>query len=243
MTKRKHRKGQKSALSHKELEGLDRLGEDQKRKGWIQLKTPAEIYRLLTIPRLSKKKYVGLAQLFVLLWVAVTIGLLAAGCVPETLMSDWVRVEPRVAAPGFTLPTLDGGSVALSDYRGKIVLLEFWATWCGPCRMSMPSLEAVYRKYRDQGVVALFINVEEPADHVRRWAGRRFTAPILLDEDGRVAQRYGVEGIPRLFVIDQDGRLAYAHEGYGGGLEHSLSMVIQELTGGSTDPGRAMHGP
>ena len=107
--------------------------------------------------------------------------------------------------------------------------MEFWATWCGPCRFSLPSLEVIYRKYRDRGVAILLINQGDAAPVVRKWAEKRFTAPILLDEDTRVGVPYGVHGIPRLFIVGKDGRLIYTHGGYGGGLERNLSLVLEEL--------------
>ena len=161
--------------------------------------------------------------------VAAGILLLSTGCEPKGITSDWKRIEPSVAAPEFTLPQLDGKPLSLSDLRGRVVVMEFWATWCGPCRFSLPSLEAIYRRYRDRGVTVLLINQGESAEQARRWAKRRFTAPILLGQDGRVGQRYGAHGIPKLLIVDQAGRLVYEHEGYGGGLESNLSRILDEL--------------
>ena len=124
---------------------------------------------------------------------------------------------------------LDGGTVSFADYRGRVVIMEFWATWCPPCRYSTPSLEAIYRRYRDRGVTVLLINEGEPAERVRAWVERRFTAPVLLDTDGRVAQLYQVAGIPRLFIVDQNGQIMYDRSGYRGGLEHNLTLILNEL--------------
>jgi peroxiredoxin len=154
-----------------------------------------------------------------------------AGCAPDEITSDWHRIEPRVEAPAFTLTQLDGGPVSLADYRGRVVIMEFWATWCGPCRFSLPSLEVIYKRFKDRGVAVLLLNQDEPPDKVRAWANNKFTAPILLDEGTAVASRYGVRGIPRLFIIDQEGKIVYAHEGYGGGLERNLSLILEELLG------------
>ncbi len=162
--------------------------------------------------------------------------LLAVGaCESET--TSWVRVEPAVEAPDFTLIQLQTGQpLRLSELRGRIVLMEFWATWCGPCRFSTPSLDAVYRRYRDRGVVALLINEGEPADTVRKWAGRRFTAPILLDSQHQAAQQYQIQGVPRLFVIDQQGRILYDRSGYRGGLERDLKRILDELLAARPSP-------
>ena len=152
-----------------------------------------------------------------------------AGCDDAGLGSDWDRLERPVSAPDFTLPQLDGGSVSLSDHRGRVVVMEFSATWRGPCRYSTPSLEVIYQRYRDRGVTVLLINEGETADRIRAWAKKRFTAPILLDQDERVGQHYEVEALPKLFIIDRAGRITYVHEGYGGGLERNLTLVLEEL--------------
>ncbi len=153
--------------------------------------------------------------------------LLLAGCEPAA--SNWTRLEPSVPAPEFTLPALDGGTVSLSDLRGQVVIMEFWATWCGPCHYSTPSLEVIYRAYHPRGVTVLLVNAGESAEDVRAWAGTRFTAPILLDEDGRVARLYQVHGIPRLLVIDQGGQILYDRSGYAGGLELNLKLILKDL--------------
>ena len=160
----------------------------------------------------------------------VCLALLAlAGCAPKTIGKDWKRIEPPVQAPEFTLPQLDAGPVSLSGSRGRVVIMEFWATWCGPCQFSLPSLDLIYKWYRDRGVTVLLLNEGEAAERVRTWAGRRFTAPILLDQDQRVGALYRVRGIPRLFIVDQQGSLVYAHEGYGGGLERNLKLILDAL--------------
>ena len=152
-----------------------------------------------------------------------------AGCESETISRDWKRIEPRIAAPEFTLPQLAGDPVSLSDQRGRVIVMEFWATWCGPCRFSLPSLEVIYKRYRDRGVTVLLVNEGESPEVVRRWAHQRFTAPILLDQEQMVGSSYGVQGIPRLFIIDQNGRLVYAHEGYGGRLERNLTLILDQM--------------
>jgi len=154
---------------------------------------------------------------------------LVCGCGPETIGEDWRPLSPRVEAPDFTLPALEGDDVTLSDYRGRVVIMEFWATWCGPCRMSTPSLEVIAKQHRDKPVTVLLVNAGESPDQIRTWAGKRFTATILLDPDGAAARRYRVEGIPQLFIIDPEGRIIYDHGGYQGGLERNLRNVLDGL--------------
>ncbi len=157
-----------------------------------------------------------------------------SGCEPAALSPDWTRYNPPVEAPAFTLPRLDGTPVNLSDQRGRIVIMEFWATWCGPCQQSSPSLDAIYRRYRKQGVTVLLVNQGETAEEVSQWAERRFEAPILLDKKEEVGDRYGLTGIPRLFIIDQEGRIIYSRSGYGGGLEQDLAIILKGLFEGTS---------
>ena len=109
-------------------------------------------------------------------------------------------------APEVVLTNLQGQEVKLSDLRGKIVLLNFWATWCKPCKEEMPAMQACYDKLRDQGFVVLAINeledTELVAEHVRT---HNHTFPVLMDHDNRIANRYGVVGLPASFLVDREG--------------------------------------
>ncbi len=154
--------------------------------------------------------------------------LLFAGCTAE-LSREWQRVEPPRSAIDFTLPQLDGPPVSLASLRGRIVIMDFWTTWCGPCRYSSPSLDIIYRKYKGHGVSVLLVNVGEPPEEVKAWAKGKYAATILLDQDTKVSTAYGVSGIPRLFILDREGRVIYDHAGYGGGLEQSLKLILDEL--------------
>jgi len=108
----------------------------------------------------------------------------------------------------FTLSDLQGQTWHLRDLRGKTVLVNFWATWCPPCRKEMPDLQALYDKYKDQGFVVLAISDEE-ATKVAPFIGeRKITYPVLLDPGGKVAQLFRVDGIPKSFVYDRNGKLA-----------------------------------
>lgn len=155
--------------------------------------------------------------------------LLLVGCGAGDSSSEWKRLEAPRPAASFTLPRLNGGSASLSDFKGQVVLMDFWATWCGPCRMSLPSLESIYRQYKDRGVMVLLVSEGESEARVKQWAKQRFTAPILLDEAVRVGKSYGVSGVPHLVVIDRVGNIIYVHEGYGGGLERHLRQVLDSL--------------
>src|SRR2546425_9621092 len=109
-------------------------------------------------------------------------------------------------APEIALKDLQGQEVRLSDLHGKIVLVNFWATWCKPCKEEMPAMQASYEKLRDQGFVVLAVNeledVEKVAEHIRT---HRHTFLVVMDHDNRVANQYGVVGLPASFLIDRQG--------------------------------------
>jgi len=109
-------------------------------------------------------------------------------------------------AVDFTLQDLSGETVNLESLRGKVVLVNFWATWCGPCRMEMPVIEQIYKELAGEGLVVLAVNVAEEPDQVRSFLDKNgYTFPVLLDTDGSVATQYGASGIPTSVVINREG--------------------------------------
>lgn len=130
----------------------------------------------------------------------------------EALSHRFNRIDPAFMAPDFALEDMDGKRHSIQDYRGKVVLVNFWATWCPPCRREMPALEAVYQKLRDQQFVVLAVNQWEDADHVFAYTGELNvfpTFPILFDPESTVSAEYGVKGLPTSFLIDRQGRVVY----------------------------------
>lgn len=117
-------------------------------------------------------------------------------------------------APDFELPDLDGSRVALSDFRGDVVLINFWATWCPPCRVEMPEMEAVYRAHGDEGFEILGVDQREPRDLVAGFVNERgFSWTFLLDEDFDVSREYGATSIPRSILVDRDGTVVHVWSG------------------------------
>ena len=107
----------------------------------------------------------------------------------------------------FTLSDLQGKSWHLRELKGKVVLVNFWATWCPPCRKEMPDLDALYQKFKDQGLVVLAIDDEEAAKVAPFITERKISYPVLLDPGRKVNEAFVVEGIPKSFVYDRDGKL------------------------------------
>lgn len=129
--------------------------------------------------------------------------------VPELSHTMTVLKAP-VLAPAFVLKDMDGKPHALKDYRGKYLLINFWATWCPPCRREMPSLEVLYRKWREKPFMVLAINEWDDPDLVFSYMGQLNvfpTFPILFDRDGEVSQVFGVKGLPTSFLVDPEGRV------------------------------------
>jgi peroxiredoxin len=117
-------------------------------------------------------------------------------------------------APGFALPTLNGAQVALDDLRGKVVLVNFWATWCIPCRAEMPEIQAAYQAHRDQEFIVLAINVAEDDNTVMQFVEEfHLTFPILLDRVGAVVRQYQVQALPTTLFIDRAGVIRAANVG------------------------------
>ena len=134
------------------------------------------------------------------------------------------------AAPDFTLLDLGGQEVSLEQFKGKIVLLDFWATWCVPCQMTMPLLERLQKEYSSD-LVQLAVNMYEPIDLVREYArSQGLHAPVLLDEEGSVSYTYRVGGIPTQVLIDRGGIVRFVQEGFDPGIGLSqLRLEIEKL--------------
>jgi peroxiredoxin len=118
-------------------------------------------------------------------------------------------------APSFSLPTLDGSEVSLEAMHGKIVLLNFWATWCGPCRTEMPSLEQLYRDFSAHPDFALVtVSTEGSTRSVENFMTKNgYDFPVLLDADNAVSRAFGVSALPSTFVIDREGRIVWNNSG------------------------------
>jgi thiol-disulfide isomerase/thioredoxin len=117
-------------------------------------------------------------------------------------------------AGGLVIPLLDGESVNLADYRGQVVAINFWASWCPPCRLEMPALDAYYRDHRDEGFVLIAVNSGETASTAHAFIQQAgYTFLVGLDENNLLTNQYGINGLPATLVFDASGELRYRHSG------------------------------
>jgi peroxiredoxin len=119
------------------------------------------------------------------------------------------RFEKGAPAPNFTLPDLDGKMVSLADYRGKVVLLNIWATWCPPCVEEMPSMEKLHQELKEEKFVILAVSIDESGANavLPFMKNHRLNFPALIDSAGAIKGLYQTTGVPESFIIDKDGRI------------------------------------
>jgi thiol-disulfide isomerase/thioredoxin len=147
---------------------------------------------------------------------------LLAGCTDR-------RAQTSANASDFTLQDMSGKSVRLSDYKGRVVLLEFWATWCAPCRMSAPGLEKLHKAYKDKGLVVLAISVDQGGwDGVKSFISEFGITYTVLKGTDDVSSDYQVRSIPMLLVLNKEGKITKRYLGYGGDedLEKDIKAIL-----------------
>ena len=147
-----------------------------------------------------------------------------------------VALTPAIAgdgkgpAPDFKLPVRSGQAMALSDLKGQVVLINFWASWCGPCRKEMPVLDQLYQRYKPLGFTLLGVNVEEDSTAAESWLkDTPVSFPILFDRKNSVSKLYDVTAMPSTVLVDRQGHVRYLHFGYNPGTENEYQDQIRGL--------------
>jgi peroxiredoxin len=134
------------------------------------------------------------------------------------------------SAPAFSLTSLSGEASGLSQYKGQVVMVNFWATWCGPCQQEMPLLDQMYKKYKPAGFTLIGVNVDKEAPAVKELLARKpVSFPVLLDPSNQVSKAYHVDEMPSSVIIDRKGAIRYVHRGYKPGDENDYQDRIRQL--------------
>jgi peroxiredoxin len=156
------------------------------------------------------------------------MGLTVAALPASSLAAD---IAPGVDAPTFQLNSSLGKPVALADLKGQVVLINFWASWCGPCRQEMPILDQLYRSYQAAGFTLIGVNVEPNAADAQKFLkATPVSFPILFDPTSAVSMLYQVSGMPSTVIVDRNGKVRYVHHGYKPGDEGEYLDQIRALT-------------
>ncbi|GAB3470266.1 TlpA disulfide reductase family protein [Massilia terrae] len=143
-----------------------------------------------------------------------------------------LAVQPGSAAPAVVLPA-DGGEFHLDAYRGKVVYLDFWASWCGPCKQSFPWMNTIQSKYADKGLAIVAINVDTAHDDALQFLKQvpaRFR--IAYDPKGEAAKEFAIKGMPSSFLIGRDGKVISMHTGFNNGSREQLERAVEQALGG-----------
>jgi len=133
-------------------------------------------------------------------------------------------------APDFTLKNTQGENLSLAEQRGKIIVINFWASWCAPCRKEMPVLQKFHEKYNDLGVSVWGVNVEQENQAGRNFLkGLDLTFPIFFDQSNTISATYQVKAMPSTVIVDRDGLVRYVFRGYKEGYERKYAKAIKKL--------------
>lgn len=203
------------------------LSDPQRRRQYdvsIGIATPEQSPESPQRPRsLSSREllYIAAGVVVALVVIAVTWTLTGREQADGVAGMDVVVAEVDRPAPDFTLPTLDGTDIQLEDYRGQVVLLNFWGTWCEPCRREMPALQASYEQLRDEGFTIIGINLADnelaqgrTEEDIREFSQQYgITYPVALDMEGEVSTAYRLFPLPTSYFVDAQGRIRYIRVG------------------------------
>ncbi len=158
-----------------------------------------------------------------LVWLAALFGFMSSGSIASSGLAG-------KSAPDFALKSATGDNLRLSEYRGEVVMINFWATWCGPCRQEMPHLEDLYNRYQRVGFNLLGVNIDDDSRRAMQMVKELgVTFPVLFDEKKEVSKLYSVEAMPVTLLLDRSGTVRHVHLGYQPGFELKYLTEIRAL--------------
>ncbi len=147
-----------------------------------------------------------------------------------TLSSTASAVKVKQVAPDFTLASNKGGNVRLKDLRGKVVMINFWATWCAPCRKELPLLNDLYNKYKSKGFVLLGVNIDDKSAPAKKMIKElKINFPVLFDNNQSTSESYDLQAMPSTFILDKNGIIRFSHYGYKSGYEKKYEKDVKSL--------------
>jgi peroxiredoxin len=140
------------------------------------------------------------------------------------------KAAPNAPAPDFTLRQIDGPNLRLGEQRGRVVMVNFWATWCGPCRIELPHLDKLHAKYRNSGFLLLGVNIDDDPNAAKALAAKMgLKFPVLFDSQKKVVAAYDLNAMPATVLIDRDGKVRHLHRGYKDGVEQLYEQQVRAL--------------
>jgi peroxiredoxin len=161
--------------------------------------------------------------------ILLIAAVLAAG-LPVTVAASKAPVNVGADAPDFALRSAAGSNLRLSEHRGQVVMINFWATWCGPCRQEMPKLDEIFARYERAGFALLGVNIDEDSERAQRLADELGVSfPLLFDDEQNVSRLYDVQAMPMTVMVDRSGKVRSVHYGYRAGMEQRYLDEVRAL--------------
>ncbi len=147
-----------------------------------------------------------------------------------TLSPSASAVKVKQVAPDFTLASNKGGNIRLKDLRGKVVMINFWATWCAPCREELPLLNALYNNYKSKGFVLLGVNIDDKSKLANKMIKElNIKFPVLFDSNQATSELYDLQAMPSTFILDKNGVIRFSHYGFKPGYEKKYEKNVKSL--------------
>ncbi|MDA3844436.1 MAG: TlpA disulfide reductase family protein [Candidatus Kapabacteria bacterium] len=141
-------------------------------------------------------------------------------------------VEINSTAPDFKAVDINGKEISLKDFKGKVIILDFWASWCGPCVKELPFLSELYNKYKDQGLEVVAVNIDKRSKNAKKFLKRIKFDPnfsIILDNEQKIPPKFNFETMPTTFIIDKTGLIRFIHEGFTEDIKSKFEKELKEL--------------